>query len=156
MSLLVITSFSLGVIAQEDDSDVEEVVVTGSKIKSADLYSFAPVTEVTAEDIAISGKASIGEILAELPSQGSGLSRTFNNGGEGSVRIDMRNLGSGRTLILVDGKRWVNSGRGANASVDLNSIRVPPLKSIPKFKPLKIKKNNDITTRETERMLNLL
>mgnify|MGYP002061487053 FL=1 len=122
MSLLVITSFSLGVIAQEDESDVEEVVVTGSKIKSADLYSFAPVTEVTAEDIAISGKASIGEILAELPSQGSGLSRTFNNGGEGSVRIDMRNLGSGRTLILVDGKRWVNSGRGANSSVDLNSI----------------------------------
>ena len=122
MSLLVIASFSLGVIAQEDADDVEEVVVTGSKIKSADLYSFAPVSEVTAEDIAISGKASIGEILAELPSQGSGLSRTFNNGGEGSVRIDMRNLGSGRTLILVDGKRWVNSGRGANSSVDLNSI----------------------------------
>ena len=122
MSLLVIASFSLGVIAQEDEGDVEEVVVTGSKIKSADLYSFAPVSEVTAEDIAISGKASIGEILAELPSQGSGLSRTFNNGGEGSVRIDMRNLGSGRTLILVDGKRWVNSGRGANSSVDLNSI----------------------------------
>ena len=122
MSLLVIASFSLGVIAQEDDSDVEEVVVTGSKIKSADLYSFAPVSEVTAEDIAISGKASIGEILAELPSQGSGLSRTFNNGGEGSVRIDMRNLGSSRTLVLVDGKRWVNAGRGANSSVDLNSI----------------------------------
>ena len=122
MSFLVIASFSLGVIAQEDADDVEEVVVTGSKIKSADLYSFAPVSEVTAEDIAISGKASIGEILAELPSQGSGLSRTFNNGGEGSVRIDMRNLGSGRTLVLVDGKRWVNSGRGANGSVDLNSI----------------------------------
>ena len=42
MSLLVIASFSLGVIAQEDADDVEEVVVTGSKIKSADLYSFAP------------------------------------------------------------------------------------------------------------------
>ena len=48
MSLLVITTFSLGVFAQEEDGDVEEVVVTGSKIKSADLYSFAPVTEVTA------------------------------------------------------------------------------------------------------------
>ena len=39
MSLLVITTFSLGVFAQEEDGDVEEVVVTGSKIKSADLYS---------------------------------------------------------------------------------------------------------------------
>ena len=47
MSLLVITTFSLGVFAQEEDGDVEEVVVTGSKIKSADLYSFAPVTEIT-------------------------------------------------------------------------------------------------------------
>jgi len=122
MSLLVITSFSLGVIAQEDDSDVEEVVVTGSKIKSADLYSFAPVTEITAEDIAVTGKASIGEILLELPSQGSGLSRNYNNGGSGAVRIDMRHLGSGRNLILVDGRRWVNSGQGANGSVDLNSI----------------------------------
>jgi len=122
MSLLVITSFSLGVIAQEEDSDVEEVVVTGSKIKSADLYSFAPVTEITAEDIAVTGKASIGEILLELPSQGSGLSRNYNNGGSGAVRIDMRHLGSGRNLILVDGRRWVNSGQGANGSVDLNSI----------------------------------
>ena len=60
MSLLVIASFSLGVIAQEDEGDVEEVVVTGSKIKSADLYSFAPVSEVTAEDMAISGKSTKG------------------------------------------------------------------------------------------------
>ena len=122
MSLLIVASFSLGVFAQEDDSDVEEVVVTGSKIKSADLYSFAPVTEITAEDIAVTGKASIGEILLELPSQGSGLSRNYNNGGSGAVRIDMRHLGSGRNLILVDGRRWVNSGQGANGSVDLNSI----------------------------------
>ena len=122
MSLLAIASFSLSVIAQEDDSDVEEIVIIGSKIKSADLYSFAPVTEITAEDIAVTGKASIGEILLELPSQGSGLSRNYNNGGSGAVRIDMRNLGSTRNLILVDGRRWVNSGGGANASVDLNSI----------------------------------
>ena len=122
LSLLVLATFSLGVIAQEEDGDVEEVVVTGSKIKSSDLYSFAPVTEITAEDIAVTGKASIGEILLELPSQGSGLSRNYNNGGSGAVRIDMRHLGSGRNLILVDGRRWVNSGQGANGSVDLNSI----------------------------------
>tara|TARA_B100001057_G_scaffold460946_2_gene512504 strand:+ start:3081 stop:5912 length:2832 start_codon:yes stop_codon:yes gene_type:complete len=122
LSLLMLATFSLGVVAQEEDSDVEEVVVTGSKIKSSDLYSFAPVTEITAEDIAVTGKASIGEILLELPSQGSGLSRTYNNGGSGAVRIDMRHLGSGRNLILVDGRRWVNSGQGANGSVDLNSI----------------------------------
>ena len=55
MSLLVITT--LGVFAQEEDGDVEEVVVTGSKIKSADFILCA-ATEITAEDIAVTGKAS--------------------------------------------------------------------------------------------------
>jgi hypothetical protein len=40
------------------------------------------------------------------------------------------------------------------SSVDLSSIKVPPLKSIPKLRPLKIKKNNEITTNDRERMLN--
>ena len=123
-ALLALTfSFNADLFAQDDSADdVEEVIVTGSKIKGADLYSFAPITEVTSEDIAISGKASIGEILLELPGQGSGLSRTYNNGGSGAVRLDLRNLGSSRNLVLVDGRRWVNSGGGANSSVDLNSI----------------------------------
>ena len=74
------------------------------------------------EDILLSGKISIGEVLLELPGQGSGLNRNYNNGGDGSVRIDFRNLGSQRTLVLVDGRRWVNSGEGANGSVDINTI----------------------------------
>jgi outer membrane receptor protein involved in Fe transport len=123
-ALLAITfSFNANLYAQDESADdVEEVIVTGSKIKGADLYSFAPITEITSEDIAITGKASIGEILLELPGQGSGLSRTYNNGGSGAVRLDLRNLGSSRNLVLVDGRRWVNSGQGANSSVDLNSI----------------------------------
>ena len=123
-ALLALTfSFNADLFAQDDSADdVEEVIVTGSKIKGADLYSFAPITEITSEDIAITGKASIGEILLELPGQGSGLSRTYNNGGSGAVRLDLRNLGSSRNLVLVDGRRWVNSGGGANSSVDLNSI----------------------------------
>mgnify|MGYP006419106483 FL=1 len=118
VSSLMLAPFSFA----QDDADVEEVVVTGSKIKGSDLYSFAPITEITQEDIAITGKASIGEILLELPGQGSGLSRNYNNGGSGAVRLDLRNIGSSRNLVLVDGRRWVNSGGGANASVDLNSI----------------------------------
>ena len=122
-SLALVSSLMLAPFTfAQDDADVEEVVVTGSKIKGSDLYSFAPITEITQEDIAITGKASIGEILLELPGQGSGLSRNYNNGGSGAVRLDLRNIGSSRNLVLVDGRRWVNSGGGANASVDLNSI----------------------------------
>src|SRR5690606_9559303 len=44
---------------------------------------------------------------------------TFNNGGDGSSEISLRNLGSSRTLVLVDGRRWVS---GLGGSVDLNTI----------------------------------
>jgi len=108
------------VVAQ--DAVIEEISVTGSRIRGANPDSFSPVAVITLEDIQISGAISIGELLQQLPSQGSGLNRNYNNGGSGAVRMDFRNLGAGRTLVLVDGKRWINSGEGANASVDLNTI----------------------------------
>ena len=119
------------VIAQEE---IEEIAVTGTRIRGANPDSFSPVAIIDREAIDISGKISIGELLQEMPSQGSGLNRNYNNGGEGSVRMDFRNLGSGRTLILVDGKRWINSGTGANGSVDLNTI---PTASVERIEILK-------------------
>ena len=141
-SLVVIFSacmfFSTNLFAQaseqESANNVEEIIVTGSRIKTANPDSFAPVSIIDQEDILLSGKISIGEVLLELPGQGSGLNRNYNNGGDGSVRIDFRNLGSGRTLVLVDGRRWVNSGEGANGSVDINTI---PTASVERVEILK-------------------
>ena len=116
---------NLSVKAQETNeniSPVEEIIVTGSRIKGINPDSFAPVGIISQEDILLSGKISIGEILLELPGQGSGINRNYNNGGDGSVKVDFRNLTSSRTLVLVDGRRWVNGGEGANAAVDLNTI----------------------------------
>ena len=93
-------------IAQEE---IEEIAVTGTRIRGANPDSFSPVAIIDQEAIDISGKISIGELLQEMPSQGSGLNRNYNNGGEGSVRMDFRNLGSGRTLILVERVRMVQS-----------------------------------------------
>ncbi|MGV6801906.1 MAG: TonB-dependent receptor plug domain-containing protein [bacterium] len=112
-------------IAQDD-----EFVITGSRIKGTELDSFQPVTVISEQDIDITGKVNIGEVLLELPGQGSGLSRTYNNGGDGSVRIDFRNLGSARTLVLVNGRRWINSGEGANSSVDLSTIPGAAVESV--------------------------
>ena len=114
-------SLAAPAMAQDEAAD-DTIVVTGTRIQGTSLASFAPVTTVGQADIQASGKISIGEMLLELPGQGSGLSRNYNNGGDGSVRLDFRSLGSGRTLILVNGRRWVNSGEGADGSVDLNSI----------------------------------
>ena len=128
---------NLSVKAQETNENVnavDEIIVTGSRIKGINPDSFSPVGVISQEDILLSGKISIGEILLELPGQGSGLNRNYNNGGDGSVKVDFRNLTSSRTLVLVDGRRWVNGGEGANAAVDLNTI---PTSSIERVEVLK-------------------
>src|SRR5210317_1202294 len=117
---------SPAVFAQDEDAaEPGKVQVTGSRISRTDIETANPVFVVTREDIDRTGLVGIGEILEELPIAGSGLNTVFNNGGDGSVRLDLRNLGSNRTLVLVNGRRWVNAvgGRGAGfSSVDLNTI----------------------------------
>ncbi|MEW5250534.1 TonB-dependent receptor domain-containing protein [Microbulbifer sp. 2201CG32-9] len=97
--------------AQEDASLVEEVIVTGSRIKRADLESSSPVTVLTAEEMRITGLVDVGDLLQRLPAMsGSPIGTTTNNGGNGSVQIDLRGLGPVRTLNLVNGKRTVDGG----------------------------------------------
>jgi outer membrane receptor protein involved in Fe transport len=100
----------------------EEIVVTGSRVRRKDLTTPAPVTVINREQIVSSGIASIGDFLQQMPEQGGALNTNVNNGGDGETAISLRNLGAARTLVLVDGKRWVNGGSGAGSFVDLNSI----------------------------------
>ncbi len=90
---------------------LEEVIVTGSRIKRADLDSASPVTVFTDQDIEFSGVTDVGQLLQRMPSMaGSPIGTTTNNGGDGSVQIDLRGLGEIRTLTLVNGKRVVDGG----------------------------------------------
>ncbi len=100
----------------------EEIVVTGSRVRRKDLNTPAPVTVINRLQISSSGVASIGDFLQQMPEQGGGTNTNVNNGGDGETTISLRNLGATRTLVLVDGKRWVQGGSGAGLSVDLNSI----------------------------------
>ncbi|WP_444918573.1 TonB-dependent receptor domain-containing protein [Microbulbifer sp. JMSA003] len=102
---------SIPVLAQEDAELVEEIVVTGSRIKRADLDSPSPVTVLGREDMKISGKTDVGALIQSLPSMsGSPLGTTINNGGNGAVQINLRGLGANRTLNLVNGHRSVDMG----------------------------------------------
>jgi outer membrane receptor protein involved in Fe transport len=97
--------------AQEDAEMVEEVIVTGSRIKRADLDSSSPVTVLTAEDMQATGITDVGDLLQRLPAMsGSPIGTTTNNGGSGAVLVDLRGLGVLRTLTLVNGKRTVDGG----------------------------------------------
>ncbi len=103
----------------EQARELDRVQVTGSRISRADIEGAQPVLEISREDIDRSGLTSIGDILQNLPVAGSALNTTFNNGGNGSTFIDLRNLGSNRNLVLVNGRRWATTLGG---SVDLNQI----------------------------------
>ena len=112
----------------------ENIVVTGSRIRRKDLTSPAPVTIISKEQVAASGKVSIGDFLQSLPEQGNAINTAVNNGGDGSTRVSLRGLGANRTLVLLNGRRFVPGGTGANSSVDLNSI---PAAAIERLEVLK-------------------
>jgi len=121
--------------AQEPATE-EAIIVTGSRIRRDPLSQKAPIVFIGQEDIAKTGLNSINDVLQRLPSAGGGTNSKFNNSGNlgnppdgggvgaGSAEIDLRYLGSKRTLVLVDGLRYVNgaSASGIPGATDLNSI----------------------------------
>lgn len=97
------------------------VEVTGSKIKRLDSETSQPIFTLDRADIQAQGLTSIGDVIQNLSTNGSTLNSTFNNGGNGETRVSLRNLGSNRTLVLINGRRWVG-GTGLGGAVDLNTI----------------------------------
>ena len=112
----------------------EVITVTGSLVERRELTTPSPISVVDREKLAAAGITNLGDILQRLPSQGNALNEQNNNGGDGSVRIDLRSLGTARTLILMNGRRVVPSGLGADDSVDLGTI---PLAMIERVEVLK-------------------
>ena len=102
-------------------AQTETVVVTGSRIPQAGLEGASPVTTVSSQEVILEGASSIGNVLQGLPSVvNDGDNDSVNNGSGGLSTIDLRNLGTKRTLILVDGKRLVASDNSLD--VDTNII----------------------------------
>ncbi|MFQ6371483.1 TonB-dependent receptor domain-containing protein [Shewanella sp. YIC-542] len=108
-----------------DTQNYEHIQVTGSHIVRESAYAPTPVTVVTGEELLGTGVTNIGEALNQLPALGSTYSLA-NSGGSsigtaGLNILDLRNLGTSRTLVLVNGKRHVSSEAGT-AAVDVNTI----------------------------------
>ena len=119
---LVISATTTGAaFAQEATTTLDKVEVTGSRIKRTDVETSQPVFSLTREDIQAQGLTSIGDVIQNLTSNGTALNTTYNNGGNGETRVSLRNLGSNRTLVLVNGRRWV-AGTGLGGATDLNTI----------------------------------
>ncbi|MGH8174746.1 MAG: TonB-dependent receptor plug domain-containing protein, partial [Steroidobacter sp.] len=110
--------------AYAQDSTIQEVVVTGSRIPQPNLTSISPVTAVGAETVRIEGVTRVEDLINNLPQAFADFGGNLSNGATGSATVDLRNLGSQRTLVLINGRRLMPGDPTQNgaSSPDLNQI----------------------------------
>lgn len=101
--------------ATEDESEIEVVSVIGSNIRGSSITSALPVTELNAEDIAATGALDGDELLRSIPQIGAvGFTgtrggNTGTNAARGDIgSVNLRSIGEGNTLVLLNGRRLVN------------------------------------------------
>src|SRR5712691_1464482 len=116
----------------ETTPELQEVVVTGSRIAAPNLDAISPVTAITAEEIKTTGVTRIEDLVNSLPQvvadQGSGISM----GSNGTATLNLRGLGAQRTLVLINGRRLQGGDPGGNfganpqfaSAADINQIPV--------------------------------
>ncbi|WP_419320444.1 TonB-dependent receptor domain-containing protein [Caulobacter sp. ErkDOM-E] len=119
---IAMPAFAQTAPAAAEAVQVEEIVVTGSRIARPDLVSSSPVATVGEKELEQSGVVNTENLLNTLPQAVPGITSTVNNGSNGTATVNLRGLGSNRTLVLVDGKRQTPTTQAG--SVDLNLI--PP------------------------------
>lgn len=109
----------------ESIESIEEVMVTGSRIMRANLVAPTAITTLDSQNIEFTGQLNSADILRSLPAAGvSGISSSnsnFSTSGGGINTVNLRNLGEDRTLVLVNGRRYI-SGLAGSAAVDWNTI----------------------------------
>ena len=114
------TATAMPAFAQDEDAEDDEIVVSGTRIQREDLAAPSPVTTVNSEQLVLTNTVNSEQFLNTLPQVIPSFDSTSNNPGDGSARVNLRGLGTQRTLVLVDGTRFV--GLGPSFIVDLNNI----------------------------------
>ena len=141
MSLAVRSALGLAAVAsamstglafgQEETSEaLEEVIVTGSLIKRVDGFeSASPVVVSTAAEISASGISKVEDFLNSLPQLSAGQNSYVSNGASGTATLDLRGMGSSRTLVLINGRR-MGGGGAYGESADTNQIPTAMLERV--------------------------
>lgn len=116
---------------QAENASQGDIIVTGSRIRRTDLAGVGPATVVSAEQLENTGQVNLENVLQRLPATagpaGNQSSAYWTGNGWGTAQVNLRGLGIKRTLTLLNGRRLVAGGTGANSSPDLNMIPVAAL-----------------------------
>lgn len=111
----------------EASAALDKVVVTGSRIQSPNMDTANPIASIDREAIAYTGKTNVQEVVNEVGALvGSDGDNEVSNGESALI---LRNLGTNRTLVLVDGHRFV-SGFAGTSAVDVNVIPTPLIERV--------------------------
>jgi iron complex outermembrane receptor protein len=114
----------------DEAQDLDRIQVTGSRIKRADIEGALPVTVITREQIQASGDVSVAEFLRDTTFNSTGSFRPQSgSSAQAFAEIDLRGLGSNRTLVLVDGRRAPKAPFVGSAS-DVNAIPLAAVERI--------------------------
>jgi iron complex outermembrane receptor protein len=108
--------------AAADNGKTEIISITTAAPERILFTGRAPVSVITRDDLDASGHATLGDILQSLPSQANAANAQSNIDGDGTTHVNLRGLGAERTLVLINGRRMVAGGPGADSLVDLNAI----------------------------------
>ena len=98
-------TFTNAVNSAEEDDDVEEVVVTGSRIVDPNIISSSHISVIDGDAIKNRGITRVEDFLNDMPQISPGQTITNANGASGTATANLRNMGCGRTLVLLNGRR---------------------------------------------------
>lgn len=113
-------------------AEEDTVIVTGSRIPQPNITSTAPVTVVGAEDVKLQGTTRVEDLLNSLPAVFASQASTLANGADGTASVDLRGLGTSRTLSLVNGRRLLpgDPSPTSGSAADINIIPASMLKRV--------------------------
>ncbi|WP_035302694.1 TonB-dependent receptor domain-containing protein [Brevundimonas naejangsanensis] len=106
--------------ANEEVAEVASIVVTGSRIRQPGYEASSPITSLSSESIAMSQPVAVEELVKDLPAAVPAVGSATNNGSGGGATINLRGLGTNRTLVLINGRRVVPFN--LEGVVDTNTI----------------------------------
>ena len=107
---------------------IESVQVTGTRITTPGTTSMSPIASIGAEEIKSSQPVAVEEFFKNLPSAVASIGPGTNNGAGGGATIDLRGLGANRSLVMINGRRFVPFN--LNGAVDTNAIPIALLSRV--------------------------
>lgn len=124
-------AFSVNSYAAEEEAveKVERIEVTGSRIKRTDIETASPVQVTTAEEIEVAGFTRVEDMMNSLPQLEASSTAFQSNGASGTATLDLRGMGSQRTLVLINGRR-MQAGGIYTQSADINQIPAALIKRV--------------------------